>query len=131
MKIKSLIGTSENVVITQIWVAMIHYLFIAYLKFLHGFKLGMTELTNRISFLSVFDFTFVLNLVTAGGTADFLSEYSDKICKIGEAAFFGNLLAPHGTVYEQRTCLRYAELGEIFKRGTTCDFFKFTQQTVR
>jgi hypothetical protein len=27
---------------------MIHYLLIAYLKFLHGFKLGMTELTNRI-----------------------------------------------------------------------------------
>jgi len=25
-----------------------HYLLIAYLKFLHGFKLGMTELTNRI-----------------------------------------------------------------------------------
>ena len=35
-------------VMSQIWVAMIHYLLIAYLKFLHGFKLGMTELTNRI-----------------------------------------------------------------------------------
>ena len=33
---------------SQIWVAMIHYLLIAYLKFLYGFKLGMTELTNRI-----------------------------------------------------------------------------------
>ena len=33
---------------SQIWVAMIHYLLIAYLKFLHRFKLGMTELTNRI-----------------------------------------------------------------------------------
>ena len=28
--------------------AMIHYLLIVYLKFLHGFKFGMTELTNRI-----------------------------------------------------------------------------------
>ena len=35
-------------VMSQIWVAMIHYLLIAYLKFLHGFKFGMTELTNRI-----------------------------------------------------------------------------------
>ena len=35
-------------VMSQIRVAMIHYLLIAYLKFLHGFKLGMTELTNRI-----------------------------------------------------------------------------------
>ena len=48
LKIKSFLGTSENAVMPQIWVAMIHYLLIAYLKFLHGFKLGMTELTNRI-----------------------------------------------------------------------------------
>ena len=48
LKIKSFLGTSENAVMSQIWVAMIHYLLIAYLKFLHGFKLGMTELTNRI-----------------------------------------------------------------------------------
>ena len=33
---------------SQIWVAIIHYLLIAYLKFLREFKLGMTELTNRI-----------------------------------------------------------------------------------
>ena len=48
LKIKSFLGTSENAVMSQIWVAMIHYLLIAYLKFLHGFKLRMTELTNRI-----------------------------------------------------------------------------------
>jgi len=48
LKIKSFLGTSENAVMSQIWVTMIHYLLIAYLKFLHGFKLGMTELTNRI-----------------------------------------------------------------------------------
>ena len=35
-------------VMSQIGVAMIHYLLIAYLNFLHGFKFGMTELTNRI-----------------------------------------------------------------------------------
>ena len=38
----------ENAVMSQILVAMIHYLLVAYIKFLHGFKLGMTELTNRI-----------------------------------------------------------------------------------
>ena len=48
LKIKSFLGTSENAVMSQIWVAMIHYLLVAYIKFLHGFKLGMTELTNRI-----------------------------------------------------------------------------------
>ena len=48
LKIKSFPGTSENAVKSQIRVAMIHYLLIVYLKFLHGVKLGMTELTNRI-----------------------------------------------------------------------------------
>ena len=48
LKIKSFLGTSENAVMTQIWVALIHYLLLAYIKFLHGFKLSLTELTNRI-----------------------------------------------------------------------------------
>ena len=39
LKIKSFLGTSENAAMSQIWVAMIHYLLIAYIKFLHGFKL--------------------------------------------------------------------------------------------
>ena len=38
LKIKSFLGISENAVMSQIWMAMIHYLLIAYLKFLHGFK---------------------------------------------------------------------------------------------
>lgn len=33
---------------TQIWIALIHYLLVAYIKFLHGFKLSLTEITNRI-----------------------------------------------------------------------------------
>ncbi len=48
LKIKSFLGTSENAVMTQIWVALIHYLLVAYIKFLHGFKLSLTEITNRI-----------------------------------------------------------------------------------
>ena len=48
LKIKSFLGTSENAVMTQIYVALIHYLLVAYIKSLHGFKLSLTELTNRI-----------------------------------------------------------------------------------
>ena len=33
---------------TQIYVVLIHYLLVAYIKFLHGFKFSLTELTNRI-----------------------------------------------------------------------------------
>lgn len=48
LKIKSFLGTSKNAVMTQIWVALIHYLLVAYIKFLHGFKLSLTEITKRI-----------------------------------------------------------------------------------
>ena len=48
LKIKTFLGTSENAVMTQIWIALIHYLLVAYIKFLHGFKITLTELTNRI-----------------------------------------------------------------------------------
>ncbi len=33
---------------TQTWGALIHYLPVAYIKFLHGFKHSLTEITNRI-----------------------------------------------------------------------------------
>lgn len=48
LKIKSFIGTTQNAVMTQIWVALIYYLLIAYIKFLHRAKLNPTELTWRI-----------------------------------------------------------------------------------
>jgi len=48
LKIKSFLGTSPNAVMTQIWVAMIHYLLVAYLQFLHKFNLTLTEITRRI-----------------------------------------------------------------------------------
>lgn len=35
LKIKHFLGTSQNAVMSQIWVAMIHYLLVAYIKFLH------------------------------------------------------------------------------------------------
>ena len=48
LKIKSFLGTSENAVRTQIWVALIHYLLVAYIKFITGIKLSLTEITIRI-----------------------------------------------------------------------------------
>ena len=46
LKIKSFLGTSENAVMKQVWIALTHYLIVAYLKFLHGFNimLNMTLL---------------------------------------------------------------------------------------
>ena len=48
LKIKSFLGTSENAVMTQIWVAMIHYLLVAYIKFLNHIDISLTEITDRI-----------------------------------------------------------------------------------
>jgi transposase len=48
LKIKSFLGTSENAVMSQIWVAMIHYLLVAYMQFLLKIKLSLTEITRRI-----------------------------------------------------------------------------------
>jgi len=48
LKIKSFLGTSENAVMTQIWVALIHYLLMAYIKFISRVRLTLTEVTRRI-----------------------------------------------------------------------------------
>jgi hypothetical protein len=48
LKIKTFLGTSENAVLTQIWVAMIYYLLLAYIKFQTRFKKTLLELTRMI-----------------------------------------------------------------------------------
>ena len=48
LKIKSFLGTSENAVRTQIWVALIHYLLVAYIKFISRIEISLTEITIRI-----------------------------------------------------------------------------------
>lgn len=48
LKIKTFLGTSENAVMTQIWVAMIYYLLLAYIKFQTKFKKSLLELTRMI-----------------------------------------------------------------------------------
>lgn len=48
LKIKSFLGTSQNAVLTQVWVALIYYLLLAYIKFQTKFGKTMLELTRMI-----------------------------------------------------------------------------------
>lgn len=48
LKIKTFLGTSKNAVMTQIWIAMIYYLLIAYIKFQTKFSKSLLELTRMI-----------------------------------------------------------------------------------
>lgn len=48
LKIKSFLGTSENAVLSQIWIAMIYYLLLAYIKFQTKFSKSLLELTRMI-----------------------------------------------------------------------------------
>ena len=44
LKIKSFLGTSKNAIMSQIWVAMIAYLLLSYMKFLSTFKWTINKL---------------------------------------------------------------------------------------
>lgn len=48
LKIKTFLGTSKNAVLTQIWVAMIYYLLLAYIKFQTKFNKPLLELTRMV-----------------------------------------------------------------------------------
>jgi len=48
LKIKTFLGTSKNAVMTQIWIAMIYYLFLSYLKFQTKFEKSLRALTRMI-----------------------------------------------------------------------------------
>lgn len=48
LTIKAFLGTSENAVLSQIWIAMIYYLLLAYIKFQTKFKKSLLELTRMI-----------------------------------------------------------------------------------
>lgn len=45
LKIKTFLGTSKNAVLTQVWVAMIYYLLLAWIKFQTKFKGTLLDLT--------------------------------------------------------------------------------------
>lgn len=48
LKIKTFLGTSKNAVMTQIWIAMIYYLLLAYIKYQTRFKNSLLELERMI-----------------------------------------------------------------------------------
>lgn len=48
LKIKSFLGTSQNAVLTQIWIALIYYLVLSYIKFISKVNIGLTEICRRI-----------------------------------------------------------------------------------
>jgi Transposase DDE domain/Domain of unknown function (DUF4372) len=48
LKIKTFLGTSKNAVMTQVWIAMIYFLLLAYIKFQTKFKKSLLELTRMI-----------------------------------------------------------------------------------
>ncbi len=49
LKIKSFLGTSENAVMTQIWVAMIYYLLLTYLAYQANYRYSLLTLTRVLS----------------------------------------------------------------------------------
>jgi hypothetical protein len=48
LKIKSFLGTTENAVMSQIWVAMIYYLLLSYIRFQTKFPRSLLELSRMI-----------------------------------------------------------------------------------
>jgi len=48
LKIKTFIGTSKNAVMAQVWVAMIYYLLLAYIKFMSKTPLSLTDFARRM-----------------------------------------------------------------------------------
>lgn len=54
LKIKTFLGTSRNAVMSQIWVAMIYYLLLSYIKFQTKFSKSLLELTRMIKEVLMF-----------------------------------------------------------------------------
>ena len=48
LKIKTFMGTSHNAVLTQVWIALIYYLLLAYIKFQTKFGKPLLELTRIV-----------------------------------------------------------------------------------
>ena len=48
LQIRTFLGTSENAVMTQIWAALVHFLLVAYIKFLSKVRISLAEITARL-----------------------------------------------------------------------------------
>jgi hypothetical protein len=67
LKIKSFIGTSENAVMTQIFVAMIAYLLITYYQFKHNSRFSFQALCRLIQ-INIFERKCFVDLIKYGGS---------------------------------------------------------------
>lgn len=63
LKIKTFLGTSQNAVMSQIWIAMIYFLILAYIKAQTKTSLSMLEL-SRIFSLAFFDRVSIIDLLS-------------------------------------------------------------------
>lgn len=72
LKIKTFLGTSRNAVMSQIWVAMIYYLLLSYIKFQTKFSKSLLELTRMIREVLMFKRSLI----------DLLSLNERTICKL-------------------------------------------------
>lgn len=64
LKIKTFLGTSKNAVLTQIWIAMVYYLLLAWIKFQTNFKRSLHTLTVMLKevFMQPVQLIDILNL---------------------------------------------------------------------
>lgn len=62
LKIKTFLGTSKNAVLSQIWIAMIYFLLLAWIKFQTKFKGSLLELT-RIIHETILQHVSIINLL--------------------------------------------------------------------
>lgn len=77
LKIKTFLGTSRNAVLSQIWIAMIYYLLLTYIKFQTKFSRSLLELTRMIRETLMFKRSLI----------DLLSLNIRTICKLQSQEF--------------------------------------------
>ena len=79
LKIKTFLGTSKNAVLTQIWVAMIYYLLLAWLKFQTKFTKSLLELTRILKEVLLLKVSIINILhLTPATLTKFMSRASPK-----------------------------------------------------
>jgi hypothetical protein len=61
LQIKTFLGTSENAVMTQIWVALITYLILAFLRFKAGLGISFQQMLRLLQ-INLFDRRHLLDL---------------------------------------------------------------------
>jgi hypothetical protein len=81
LKIKTFLGTSKNAVMAQIWVAMIYYLLLAYIKFMSKTALSLTDVARRMkeAIMMHMDLLELLGLGSSSGKPPPGADQSDQM----------------------------------------------------